>query len=99
MLHGFGPAFLGGIGLPELIIILVIVLVIFGAGKLPQLGDALGKGIRNFRNATKNEEDKEGGKKELPEGKAKGELPAAGASAGDKVADVEARDVTSSEKK
>ena len=43
---------LGGIGLPELIVILVIVLIIFGAGKLPQIGEGLGKGIRNFKKAT-----------------------------------------------
>jgi sec-independent protein translocase protein TatA len=43
-----------GIGVPELLIILVIVLIIFGAGKLPQIGEGLGKGIRNFRKATKN---------------------------------------------
>jgi sec-independent protein translocase protein TatA len=47
---------LGGIGMPELIIILVIVLIIFGAGKLPQIGEGLGKGIRNFRKATTKEE-------------------------------------------
>ena len=44
---------LGGLGVTELILILLIVLLVFGAGKLPQLGDALGKGIRNFKNATK----------------------------------------------
>ncbi len=38
-----------GLGTTELIIILVLVLVIFGAGKLPEIGGALGKGIRNFR--------------------------------------------------
>ncbi len=38
--------------LPELILILIIVLVIFGAGKLPQIGDALGKSIRNFKKAS-----------------------------------------------
>jgi sec-independent protein translocase protein TatA len=45
-----------GMGLPELLVILVIVLIIFGAGKLPELGENLGKGIRNFRKAT-NEPD------------------------------------------
>jgi len=40
-----------GIGVPELLIILAIVLVIFGVGKLPQIGSALGKGISNFKKA------------------------------------------------
>ena len=40
---------LGGIGMPELLLILVIVLIVFGAGKLPELGAGLGKGIRNFK--------------------------------------------------
>ena len=44
-----------GIGMPELLVILVIVLVIFGAGKLPQIGEGLGKGIRNFKKATSKE--------------------------------------------
>lgn len=43
---------IGGMGMPELIIILVIVLIIFGAGKLPEIGAGLGKGIRNFKKAT-----------------------------------------------
>ena len=43
---------IGGIGMPELVIILVIVLVIFGAGKLPEIGAGLGKGIKNFKKAT-----------------------------------------------
>jgi sec-independent protein translocase protein TatA len=42
----------GGIGMPELLIVLVIILIIFGAGKLPEIGKGLGKGIRNFKNAT-----------------------------------------------
>ena len=41
-----------GIGLPELLIILVIILIIFGAGKLPEIGGALGRGIKNFKKAT-----------------------------------------------
>jgi sec-independent protein translocase protein TatA len=46
-----------GIGMPELLIILVIILIIFGAGKLPQIGEGIGKGIRNFRKATKEKEE------------------------------------------
>ena len=46
-----------GIGMPELIIILVIILIIFGAGKLPEIGAGMGKAIRNFKGAT-NDADK-----------------------------------------
>ena len=45
-----------GLGVPELLIILVIVLLIFGAGKLPQIGDALGKSIRNFKKSAATKE-------------------------------------------
>ncbi len=38
-----------GIGMPELIIILVILLVVFGASRLPEIGSGLGKGIKNFK--------------------------------------------------
>ncbi len=38
-----------GIGAPELIVILVIALIVFGPGKLPEIGSALGKGIRDFK--------------------------------------------------
>lgn len=41
-----------GIGLPELLIILVIVLIIFGANKLPEIGGGIGKAIKNFKRAT-----------------------------------------------
>jgi len=59
-----------GLGMPELLIILVIVLVIFGASKLPQIGKGLGQGIRNFKQATseKSEEissDAEDDKKKI----------------------------------
>ncbi len=43
---------MGSIGMPELIIILIIALIIFGAGKLPQIGENLGKAIRNFKKST-----------------------------------------------
>ncbi len=45
-----------GIGMPELIIILVIILIIFGVGKLPEIGGGMGKAIRNFKNASKEAE-------------------------------------------
>ncbi len=42
----------GSLGLPELLIILLIVLLIFGANRLPELGRGVGKAIRNFKDAT-----------------------------------------------
>ncbi len=48
----------GRIGPPEVILILAIVLIVFGVGKLPQVGESIGKGLRAFRKAqTDNEED------------------------------------------
>lgn len=55
-----------GFGMPELLIILVIVLVVFGAGRLPEIGGALGKSIRNFKKASD-------GKDEIEINKPKGE--------------------------
>ncbi len=46
-----------GIGTPELIVILVVALVIFGPGKLPEIGSALGKGVRDFKKAFEGAED------------------------------------------
>lgn len=47
-----------GLGVPELLIILVIGLVLFGPGKLPDVGKALGKSIKEFKNANKEDEPK-----------------------------------------
>ncbi len=64
-------------GMGELLIILVIVLLIFGAGKLPAIGDALGRSIKNFkRNATGNDEIEVSKKGEIAAGESAGELGA-----------------------
>ncbi len=46
---------IGGLGMPELLVILVIVLIIFGAGKLPQIGGNIGKAIKNFKSGVGEE--------------------------------------------
>jgi len=48
---------LGRIGIPELIIILMIIILIFGANRLPEIGRGIGKGIRNFKDSTKEGHD------------------------------------------
>lgn len=67
----------GGIGIPELMILLVIVLIIFGANKLPEIGSGMGRAIKNFKRAsdepeeidvsTRKEEKKEKGKEQESE--------------------------------
>ncbi len=47
------------LGLPELLVILVIVILVFGAGKIPQLGKGLGEGIKNFKDAMREGESGE----------------------------------------
>ena len=49
-----------GIGMPELVIILVIIMLVFGVGKLPELGSSLGNAIKGFKKAV-DDSDKEGG--------------------------------------
>jgi sec-independent protein translocase protein TatA len=65
-------------GMGELIVILVIVLLIFGAGKLPAIGDALGRSIKNFRRATAGNDEIEVSKREELEDKKRGELSEGG---------------------
>jgi sec-independent protein translocase protein TatA len=48
---------MGPIGIPELLVILLIIVLIFGASRLPELGKGLGKGIRNFKEATREGAD------------------------------------------
>ncbi len=48
-----------GLGFPELMIILVIIMIIFGAGKLPEIGSAFGRSIKNFKTSMKDAEQQE----------------------------------------
>ncbi len=48
-----------GLGMPELIVIMVIALIVFGAGKLPEIGGAIGKSIKNFKKSVKETEEKD----------------------------------------
>jgi sec-independent protein translocase protein TatA len=48
---------MGGLGFPEMVVIMVIALIIFGPKKLPELGSSMGKAIRNFKNSTNQREE------------------------------------------
>jgi len=50
-------AFLGPIGLPEMLIILAIIVLIFGANRLPEIGRGIGQGIKNFKSTTREDQD------------------------------------------
>ncbi|MDJ0836518.1 MAG: twin-arginine translocase TatA/TatE family subunit [Acidobacteriota bacterium] len=50
--------FFGTIGPLEILVIVLLVVIIFGAKRLPQLGSGLGQGIRNFKKSVSGEEDK-----------------------------------------
>jgi len=52
-----------GLGLPEMLLVLVSVVLIFGAGRLPELGRGFGEGIRNFKSSLSDEPADEGSKK------------------------------------
>ena len=47
------------LGIPELLVILAIIVLIFGASRLPELGKGIGKGIKNFKEATRDGGDKD----------------------------------------
>ena len=51
----FPFALFGPIGLPEMLIILVIIMLIFGASRLPEIGRGIGQGIKNFKGSIKDE--------------------------------------------
>jgi sec-independent protein translocase protein TatA len=56
-INAMNAILIGGLGPGELVLILLIVLIIFGAGKLPQIGDALGKGIKNFKSSASGKDE------------------------------------------
>jgi len=47
----------GKLGLPELALIVLIILIVFGAGRLPEVGGAIGRGLRAFRNAQRGDDE------------------------------------------
>ncbi len=55
---------LGPLGIPELVIILLIIMLIFGARRLPEIGSSLGRGIRTFKSAITGEDEKQGEEKQ-----------------------------------
>ncbi len=71
------------LGVPELLIILVIALVLFGGGKLPEVGKSLGQAIREFKNAMRDADPTKDVKEALKDVKADAK-PALEAKAGDK---------------
>jgi len=76
-----------GIGFPELMIILVIIMIIFGAGKLPEIGSAFGRSIKNFKSSMKEAEAEEGSSTEAtPDDVQEGATSEASASADPKTA-------------
>ena len=60
----FSLTFLGMIGAPQIILIIAVVLLLFGGRKIPELMRGLGSGIKEFKNATKEEENPKVEKKE-----------------------------------
>ncbi len=60
----------GSLGMGELLVILVIVILIFGVNKIPQLGKGLGEGIRNFKSALKSGEEETDGESDKKDKKA-----------------------------
>jgi sec-independent protein translocase protein TatA len=51
---------MGSLGLPEMLIILFIIILIFGANRLPEIGRGIGRGIRNFKESVKDNREHEG---------------------------------------
>lgn len=60
MLNYIILGFLGGIGGPEIILLIIVLLLFFGGKRIPELAKGLGKGIKEFKDASKNIEDEPG---------------------------------------
>jgi sec-independent protein translocase protein TatA len=58
-----------GLGMPELIMIMVIALIVFGAGRLPEVGGAIGKGIKNFKKSIKEPDETDAAARNERDGK------------------------------
>jgi sec-independent protein translocase protein TatA len=76
-----------GLRLPELLIILLVLVLLFGGKKLPELGDALGKGIRNFKKAAEHGLGDDGG--DTKEAKSQRQPPAEAATKASAPSDAE----------
>lgn len=61
LVHSVEPnlAFIGGLGVPELVIIFLIILVLFGANKIPKIAKDIGGGIREFKKSINNDEEED----------------------------------------
>jgi sec-independent protein translocase protein TatA len=77
------------IGLPEILVVLVIALIVFGPKRLPELGRSLGRGIREFKGSVSGEDDDDEDKelRELQQSKAKAETEAVESVEGEVVTD------------
>jgi sec-independent protein translocase protein TatA len=66
-----GTNMLGGIGPWEIVVIILVLAIVFGAGRIPEIGSNLGKGIKNFKKSFSEVEDPEEKRKELKENEEK----------------------------
>lgn len=77
------------LGMGELLVVLAIVLLVFGANRLPQLGEAVGKGIKNLKRGLKSEDDIEVSPQQQPPAEPKQVTAQSSASEGQQVSDAE----------
>jgi sec-independent protein translocase protein TatA len=82
---------MAGLGWQELVIVLIIVVIIFGAGKLPEIGGALGKSIKEFKDSSETETEK------LPEGNKTDQVTVTQTKAAEPVKPVDSRQMRADE--